>query len=141
MIIFDTDHFMILQVARGSSYDVLKSRIDASLDQDFWTSIITFEEHMRGWLAEIRRAHDVADEVRPYDQLVNLLRFFQAWDILRFDNNSAVRFERLRKQRIRIGTQDLKIASIALENNALLLSANLRDFQQVPGLRVENWLQ
>ena len=35
---------------------------------------------------------------------------------------------------------DLKIACIALVHNALLLSANLRDFQQVPGLRVENWL-
>lgn len=141
MIILDTDHFMVLQVARGAAYDALKARLDASLDQDFWTSIITFEEHMRGWLAEIRRARNVADEVRPYDQLLDLLHFFQAWDISRFDSNSAVRFASLRKQRIRVGTQDLKIASIALENDALLLSANLRDFQQVPGLRVENWLE
>ncbi len=35
---------------------------------------------------------------------------------------------------------DLKIASIALSNGALLLSANLRDFEQVPHLRVEDWL-
>ena len=35
---------------------------------------------------------------------------------------------------------DLKIASIALANGVLLLSANLRDFEQVPNLRVENWL-
>jgi predicted nucleic acid-binding protein len=34
----------------------------------------------------------------------------------------------------------LKIGSIALEAGALLLSANLRDFENVPGLRVENWL-
>jgi tRNA(fMet)-specific endonuclease VapC len=45
-----------------------------------------------------------------------------------------------RAQRIRIGTQDLKIAAIALANDALLLSANLRDFEQVPNLRIENWL-
>ena len=36
---------------------------------------------------------------------------------------------------------DLKIAAIALVNDALLLSGNLRDFRQVPGLRVENWLE
>jgi tRNA(fMet)-specific endonuclease VapC len=48
---------------------------------------------------------------------------------------------RLRRLRIRIGTQDLKIAAIALSRDALLLSANLRDFQRVPGLRVENWLE
>jgi predicted nucleic acid-binding protein len=35
----------------------------------------------------------------------------------------------------------LKIASIALEADAVLLSANLRDFERVPGLRVENWLR
>ena len=35
---------------------------------------------------------------------------------------------------------DLKIAAIALAHDALLLSANLRDFQAVPDLRVENWL-
>jgi tRNA(fMet)-specific endonuclease VapC len=46
----------------------------------------------------------------------------------------------MQRQRIRVGSQDLKIASIALVNDALLLTANLRDFRQVPGLRVENWL-
>jgi predicted nucleic acid-binding protein len=35
----------------------------------------------------------------------------------------------------------LKIAATALVNDALLLSANLRDFQKVPNLRVENWLE
>ena len=42
---------------------------------------------------------------------------------------------------LRIGSQDLKIAAIAMTQDALLLSANLRDFQKVPGLRVENWLR
>jgi tRNA(fMet)-specific endonuclease VapC len=35
---------------------------------------------------------------------------------------------------------DLKIASIVLAHDATLLSRNLRDFQQVPNLRVEDWL-
>jgi predicted nucleic acid-binding protein len=35
---------------------------------------------------------------------------------------------------------DLKLASIPIVRDALLLSANLRDFQQVPNLRVEDWL-
>lgn len=36
---------------------------------------------------------------------------------------------------------DLKIAAVALVNQALLLSANRRDFELVPGLRVEDWLE
>jgi tRNA(fMet)-specific endonuclease VapC len=35
---------------------------------------------------------------------------------------------------------DLKIAAIALVHDALLLSANLRDFQQVPNLHIANWI-
>jgi len=35
---------------------------------------------------------------------------------------------------------DLKIASIVLAHDATLLSRNLRYFQQVLNLRVEDWL-
>jgi tRNA(fMet)-specific endonuclease VapC len=34
---------------------------------------------------------------------------------------------------------DLKIAAIALFNNATLLSRNLKDFRKVPDLNVEDW--
>ena len=140
MIILDTDHFNILQIGRGPAYDTLAAHMHASPDQHFATTVVTFEEHMRGWLAGIRRARDVASQVRPYDQLINLVRFFQAWEIVRFDEHAAERFRGLRLQRIRIGALDLKIASIALERGAMLLSANAKDFNQVPGLRVEDWL-
>lgn len=58
-----------------------------------------------------------------------------------FDARAADQFAVLRRQRIRVGTMDLKIASIALVNEALLVTANLRDFSLVPGLRCENWLR
>jgi tRNA(fMet)-specific endonuclease VapC len=141
VIILDTDHFNILQVGSGPGYDALAARMDASADQRFATTVITFEEHMRGWLAEVQRVRNIPEQVRPYDQLIKLVRFFQAWEILRFDENAAARFAGLRAQRVRIGTLDLKIASIALELGALLLSANSRDFDKVPRLRVESWLR
>ena len=67
--------------------------------------------------------------------------FFRKWDILPLDSAAADAFEQIRSQKIRIGSQDLKIAAIALTRDALLLSANLRDFRRVPGLRVESWLE
>ena len=63
------------------------------------------------------------------------------WHPFPFDFAAADEFERLRKQRVRIGTQDLKIAATAIVNDALLLTANLRDFRQVAGLRAEDWLR
>jgi tRNA(fMet)-specific endonuclease VapC len=35
---------------------------------------------------------------------------------------------------------DKKIAAIAIANKALLLTANRRDYEQIPGLRFENWM-
>jgi tRNA(fMet)-specific endonuclease VapC len=99
------------------------------------------EEQMRGWLAEINRRPDPHKQVPAYERLLRLFEFLREWVVVPFDERAADEVHRLRKQRIRIGTQDLKIAGIALVQDALLLSANLRDFGRVPGLRVEDWLQ
>ena len=69
-----------------------------------------------------------------------LFEFYQEFEIAVFDEAAARQFDDLRHQRIRLGTRDLKIAATALVQKALILSANLRDFEKVPGLRVENWL-
>ena len=53
---------------------------------------------------------------------------------------AAKQFVAIRKVCRKVGSSDLKIASIALVNDALLLTANTRDFEKVPGLRYENWL-
>ncbi len=37
------------------------------------------------------------------------------------------------KEKLRIGSRDLKVAATALVNHALLLSANRTDFERVPG--------
>lgn len=42
--------------------------------------------------------------------------------------------------RLGIGTMDLRIAAIAIANEATLLSRNLKDFARVPDLKVEDWL-
>ena len=75
-----------------------------------------------------------------YRELVKLFEFDQEFEIVPFDEAAARRFDDLRTQRLHLGTMDLKIAATALVHNALVLSANRRDFERVPGLRVENWL-
>ncbi len=42
-------------------------------------------------------------------------------------------------ERVRIGTMDLRIASIALARGFTVLTRNLVDFERVPGLAVEDW--
>jgi tRNA(fMet)-specific endonuclease VapC len=102
--------------------------------------VVGVEEHMRGWLASIGKERSVLRQPRSYRELANLIRFFAGFTVVDFDDPAAAKFEEMRKAKVRIGTPDLKIACITLVNNALLLTANRQDFEQVPGLRFENWL-
>jgi tRNA(fMet)-specific endonuclease VapC len=139
MILLDTDHLTVHAFPESRAHGVLSARIRNTSDE-FGTTIVCLEEQLRGWLAAIKRKRDVDQQVPVYDQLGKLWDYFRDWQILRFDVQAAERFKKLRQHKIRVGSQDLKIAAIALTQDALLLSANLRDFRQVPGLRVENWL-
>jgi len=56
-----------------------------------------------------------------------------------FDERAAVEFQRLRKLHRRLGAVDLRIAAIALAQNAKWISRNLKDFRPISGLQVEDW--
>jgi len=98
-------------------------------------------EQFRGWAAAINRAKDIAEEIRGYAGLSQFVELLRGLTVVPFDAAAADLYASLRSQKLRVGSMDLKIASIALAKDALLLLANLRDFRKVPGLRVEDWLR
>jgi tRNA(fMet)-specific endonuclease VapC len=59
--------------------------------------------------------------------------------ILSFDEGSIGRFEALRKMKLGVKANDLRIAAIALENSAVVVTRNRVDFERVPGLKIEDW--
>ena len=139
MIILDTDHLTVLRYSDHPRCARLNSRLQAA-PHPVTTTVITWEEQLRGWLAEVKSSRTFQDQVVAYDQLLKLAHFVQEWDLVPFDDRAAQQCQSLRAERIRVGTQDMKIAAIALVHDSLLLSANLHDFRKIPGLRVENWL-
>ena len=141
MILLDSDHLTILTYPGSEQYTRLADRMAASADQTFATTIVNAEEQLRGWLAEINRYRTPHQQLSAYDGMQNYLEFLRKFPLMAFDVPAADEFDRLRRMKVRIGSMDSKIACIALVHNVLLLSANLRDFQKVPGLRVENWLR
>jgi tRNA(fMet)-specific endonuclease VapC len=141
MILLDTDHVTLLKYPNNERGARLAQRLDAvPSDEEVGVAIITVEEQMRGWLATIAKERTARRQVAPYRELAELFDFFAEFTIAHFDDAAADQFDSLRAAKIRLGSMDLKIAAIALVNQTLLLSANRRDFEQVPGLRVENWL-
>jgi tRNA(fMet)-specific endonuclease VapC len=141
MIILDTDHLSVLKYARDARFTKLAQRMADSLDQDFVTTVITLEEQLRGWLAEINRYSDPEKQLPAYTELTGLIDFFSFWTVVPFDAAAASMFRNFRLQKNRAGSMDLKIASIAVSLDCVLLTANTCDFAGIPGLRIENWLE
>ena len=137
MLVLDTDH--LVEFDRGSDAgEVLRQRLE-SADEEITTTIISAEEQFRGWLAQIHRIRDPHQQVVAYERLQRRIEFFAAWEVLPWTEKAADILVDLRRQGIRIGTMDLKIAAIVLSHRATLLSRNLVDFTQVPGLSVDDW--
>jgi tRNA(fMet)-specific endonuclease VapC len=138
MYIFDTDHLSVLERG-GVKAQRLMQRLANVNSTQVAASIISYEEQMRGWLSYIAKAKTVEQQVEPYKQLKQQLTNYCTIPILEFDEQAAQEFQRLRKAYPRLGTMDLKIASIALVNKAVLLTRNSADFGQIAGLSIENW--
>lgn len=141
MIILDTDCLSLLERQTGTDYLRLQSRLDEFPDTEITTTIITFEEQMRGWLAYLNKLQTIDEQIWAYETLKMHFDYFKNLTILDFDEKAAAIFKQLKSDKIRIGTMDLKIASIAIANDAILLSRNLVDFELIPELSVQDWTQ
>ena len=140
MILLDSNHLSILKYHESERSIRLVARLALSGDPVVGAPVICVEEQMRGWMASIAKERQPERQVYAYRELAGLFSFFARLPIVPFDDAAAVEFKSLRKSHRRIGAMDLKIAATALIQQALLLTANLRHFEGIPGLRVENWL-
>jgi tRNA(fMet)-specific endonuclease VapC len=137
--LLDTDHISFLQRRSGSEFVNLSARIYQHPDTDFALSVVSFHEQVLGAHDFINRARTAADVIRGYTLLSETLQGFSIAPVLHFDAEAIAVFEALRSQRVRISTMDLRIASIALSRNLIVLTRNLSDFERVPGLVIEDW--
>lgn len=73
-----------------------------------------------------------------------LKNFLQCFPKLKFDSTHATSYGQLkaeqRKKGKNLGSNDLLIAAQALELEAILVTANEKEFKQIKGLKIENWL-
>ncbi len=81
---------------------------------DLAVTTITLGEQVQGRLAVIRQARAQPDAARGYLRLRETVEFYQTIPLVDFTNAAIDHFEELRRQGVRIGTQDLRIAAIAL---------------------------
>jgi tRNA(fMet)-specific endonuclease VapC len=138
MWILDTDHLSLLQ--RENSQ--LIERLSLHQQDRVVITIVTVEEQLRGRLSVISKASDPNSKTLlslAYQNLRLTIESLQEFEQIDFNLEAESIYHQLRQQKIRIGTQDLRIASIALANKAILLTRNNRDFSQVPNLIIDDW--
>jgi tRNA(fMet)-specific endonuclease VapC len=139
MVVLDTDNITLLERNDSPTSLRLLARLDSLEADDIATTIVSYEEQTRGWLAYLAKAATLAAQINAYTRLKTHLRNYCRISVLDFDDNAALEYDRLRSARVRIGTMDLRIAAIVLTNDATLLSRNIGDFRRVPDLKVDDW--
>ena len=92
-------------------------------------------------LAELQ--HGVEKSMNPEKNSMALLQFLSILDILPFDDLAAVEYGKicayLQKRGTPIGTMDMLIAAHAKTENLIIVTNNVREFERVPDLKIENW--
>lgn len=138
MYIFDTDHLSFIQ-RNGQEGKQILAKLVTTKELIVAVTIVTYEEQVRGRLSFLSKAKTLNEQIFAYQGLQQLALDYQSIRIIPFDRAAALEHQRLRKAYPRLGSMDLKIAAIALINNAILLTRNKSDFEQILELRIEDW--
>ena len=133
MYLLDTDTLSNLMKLAPS--DRLLDRIASAGPGDLFTSSITIGEIVYGAYRAARTSEHLSHLERALLRHIN---------VVPFDEETAHRYGELRALLERtggpIGDPDTRIAATALVMGFIVVTGNVRHFQQVPGLSVENWL-
>lgn len=134
MFLFDTDTLSNILKKEPSKYLLTKLKTIPK-DLQFTTSINISEIYYGAYRSEYK------DKIlKAYEEKV-----FPNINILPFDTESCKIYGELRakleKRGISKSEPDLRIASVAIQHNLMLITGNLIHFKNIPRLKVENWIR
>jgi tRNA(fMet)-specific endonuclease VapC len=133
--LFDTDHLTLFDHRHAP----LRQRFDAAATGSVGISPVTIQEYLKGRLAALARHTSGPRQVQAYAHLVSSVLLLQQFPLAPFNTACEQQFQQLRALFPRVGSQDLKIASVALVHKLILLTRNRRDFGRIPGLTLDDW--
>ncbi|NJM48081.1 MAG: type II toxin-antitoxin system VapC family toxin [Alkalinema sp. RU_4_3] len=133
--ILDTDHISLLL----GGHQPTRDRVFQSLS-DCQITVISVQEVFNGWTGRLGSNNE---RIAVYERLYITTQLFQRITIVNYDEVADQVYQQiiqansnLAKRRIE---NDIRIAAIALANQATIVTRNYRDFNLVPGLQIEDW--
>ncbi len=137
LYILDTDILSLLQ----DRHPQVVTRVTQCPISDLAISVISVEEQLSGWYSRLRQAKKPDQLANIYRRLTNDVTALARLKILTFSEPAIHVYKQLHKQIPNVRKNDLRIAAIVLDNNAIVVTRNRVDFQRVPGIVIENWSQ
>ena len=133
--VLDTDLFSLFVAAA----EPVTSRVLAAPPGSVCIAVVTVEEALGGWYTLLRRATQPAALAFAYERLALTATACGKLPIFTLTVPGIARSEALVRQKLGVTKNDLRIAAIALELGAAVVTRNARDFGRVPGLAVADW--
>jgi tRNA(fMet)-specific endonuclease VapC len=137
LYVLDTDIISLLQ----DGDPAVSNRVAQCPPSQLAISVISVEEQLSGWYRRLRQAKQPEQLARAYERLAVSVRTLSRLPILTFSVPAIHRYRLVQKQVRNVRKMDLRIAAIALEHNAVVVTRNLGDFRRIPGLAIEDWSQ
>lgn len=135
--ILDTD---ILSLIQQSNVTVLAaSRAARERGHVVGLSVVTVEEQFFGWQKLLSTAKTPAIYASASRSLAEAVNLWASFRIFPETEASRSTVEQLLKAKLNVRKDDLRIASVALDRCATLVTHNLVDFRRVPNLLIEDW--
>ncbi len=138
MYVLDTDHLSLMQ-RDGLPGQRIRARLSFLPVDQVATTVISYEEQVKGRLLVLSQAKTAEKVTSAYRGLQQLSVDYRSIHLLAFDEAAFDQARQLRKQYPRLGAMDLKIAAIALTQDATILTRNQKDFGQILNLKIEDW--
>jgi tRNA(fMet)-specific endonuclease VapC len=134
--LLDTDHLTLYQQGNAG---VVGGVVRHQADQ-LAISVITVTEQLTGWQTALNQARDEARIEQIYIRMAQTVESIASWKVLHYPTAAMRTLDNLKRQKLNVSANDLKIAAIALEFNAIVVTRNQKDFGRVPGIRLDNWV-
>jgi tRNA(fMet)-specific endonuclease VapC len=135
LYVLDTDILSLYQAGNAP----VGQKIDEHPPGDLAVTIITVEEQLSSWYTLRRRVKGRLQTANVYQRFTDTVGFLAGLQILSFTASAIDKYEELLRMKLGVRANDLRIAAIALDASATIITRNLRDFRAVPGLSVEDW--
>lgn len=129
------DTNILIYIMKRKPEIVAKRANELSLQHDLVMSFVTHAELLKGIGNSTKKEQSMA----LLNELMKIVTVVYPTDS-KMSEHYAEQFLQLKAKGTPIGNNDLWIASHALAENAVLVTHNVKEFQRITGLKIEDWV-